>query len=199
MSDFPHPFAVLGAFGVDADFWLTGFGLVLTSFFVEDVAIAAGVALAAEGMMPWGAALLWVTFGIALGDLLLFGFGFGARSVPWLRRRYIDNRGDQALRNRLQTSLVTTVFLARAVPGLRLVTYTLCGFLDVPFFRFAGLVVLACLTWTAGLFWLGSTIGHPIAAALGIPPAFAVAAVVISIALLIPGFRLARRLMRRTS
>lgn len=174
--------------GLDAgsDTWLAGLGLVLTSFLVEDVAIAAGVALAAEGMMSWEAAFLWVAFGIALGDLMLFGLGFAARSVPWLRRRFIDNRAGDGVRDRLQTSLVTAVFVARAIPGLRLVTYTTCGFLNVSFVRFAALVVCACIVWTAGLFWLSSTIGHPIAEALGIPPAFAVAGVVIVIALAVP-------------
>jgi membrane protein DedA with SNARE-associated domain len=189
---------ILGVFGgMDAEFdvWLAGLGLVLTSFLVEDAAIAAGAALAADGMMSWETAFLWVAFGIALGDLLLFGLGYGARSIPWLRKRFIDNRAGDGVRERLQSSLVTAVFIARAVPGLRLVTYTTCGFLNVSFPRFAALVVLACALWTAGLFWLSSTIGHSIAGALGIPPAFAVAGVVIAVALAVPAvqFILSRR------
>lgn len=182
----------------DMDPWLAGLGLILTSFVVEDAAIAAGVALAASGMMSWEAAFAFVAFGIALGDLLLFGLGYGARSIPWLRRRYIDTPKSAGAGKRLETSLVTAVFLARAIPGLRLVTYTLCGFLNISFFKFLGLVVVACILWTAGLFWLSSTIGHPIAEALGIPPAFAVAGVVIVIALTIPAIRFIRRRRART-
>jgi membrane protein DedA with SNARE-associated domain len=178
--------------------WL-GIGLVLTSFIVEDAAIAAGVALATDGMMSWEAALIWVTAGIAIGDMLLYGLGYSARSVPWLRARYIDSRRDDGVRIRLERNLMTAVFLARAVPGLRLVTYTLCGFSGVPVFQFAALVAVACVAWTTGLFWLSSAIGQPLAVALGIPPAYAVAAVVIVIALTIPAARLVRRWMQKGS
>lgn len=179
-------FSGFAGMGTEFDFWLAGLGLILTSFLVEDAAIAAGVALAADGMMSWEGAFLWVALGITMGDLLLFGAGFGARSIPWLRKRFIDSHSGEGMRAKLQTGLVSAVFVARAVPGLRLATYTLCGFLNVPFLKFVPLVFVACFLWTAGLFWLGSTIGHPVAAALGIPPALAVAGVVIVIALLFP-------------
>lgn len=178
--------------------WL-GVGLVLTSFVVEDAAIAAGVALATGGMMSWEAALIWVTAGIAIGDMLLYGLGYGARSIPWMRVRYIDSRRNDGVRLRLTRNLMTAVFLARAIPGLRLVTYTLCGFSGVPILQFAGLVAVACIAWTTGLFWLSSAIGHPLAAALGVPPAYTVAAVVIVLALTIPAARLVRGLMRKGS
>jgi membrane protein DedA with SNARE-associated domain len=186
--------------GVDAEFdmWFAGLGLILTSFLVEDAAIAAGAALAVEGMMSWQAAFLWVACGIALGDLLLFGLGYGARSVPWLRKRFIDNQASDGVREKLQSSLITAVFVARAIPGLRIVTYTTCGFLNVPFVRFAALVVCACAFWTAGLLWLSSTLGRSIAGALGIPPAFAVAGVVIVIALAVPAIQFALKRWART-
>ena len=77
------------------------------------------------------------------------------------------------------------VLLARVVPGLRLVTYTACGFYRLPFWRFCAWVVLAVTAWTAGLMWLSATIGVALSQALGIPPAVAVALPIVLLALVL--------------
>jgi membrane protein DedA with SNARE-associated domain len=118
--------------------WLIVLVLVLTTFLLEDVAIAAGAALATQGMLSWELAFAAVAGGIALGDVGLYACGLGARRVHWLRRKYIADRAPW-LQDKLQGRLPSAVLLARVVPGLRLVTYTLCG-------------CLCCLLWR-GLYW----------------------------------------------
>lgn len=160
--------------------------LVLISLLLEDVSIAAAAALAAHGTMSWEAAYLWVFFGIAVGDLGLYAVGVGSRRVQWLRRRYIDPQRTTGVQAKLQSNLASAVLLARVIPGLRLVTYTLCGFVRVPALAFCVWVALAVALWVAGLFWLGAVAGAALAAALHLPQPVAVALPIVAVALLVP-------------
>jgi membrane protein DedA with SNARE-associated domain len=167
--------------------------LALTTLLLEDVAIAAGVALAVQGLISWELSLLAVGGGIAIGDLGLYALGLGARRVPWLRQRYVGDRSDWA-RAQIQRRLSSAVLLARAIPGLRLITYTTSGFVRVPFWPFIAWVVVAVTLWTVGLYALSASIGHALAVTLGLPPAVAVALPVVALALAAPLWRLWRRL-----
>lgn len=166
--------------------WQVGVALVLTSFLLEDVSIAAAAALASNGTLPWEAAFLWVFFGIAIGDLGLYALGAGARRVQWLRRKYIDPKRTAGVQRRLEGNLASAVLLARVIPGLRLVTYTVCGFVRVPAGTFTLWVLLAVALWVAGLFALGAVAGAALASALQLPQPVAVALPIVALALLVP-------------
>lgn len=172
--------------------WVIGLVLALTTLLLEDVAIAAGVAVAAQGALSWEWAFVAVAGGIALGDLALYGLGIAAHRVAWLRRKYIDGRGGAA-GQALRRELGGAVLLARVIPGLRLLTYTACGFLRVPFAPFMAWVVLAVTLWTAGLFWFSSALGAWIAERWQVPVALAVALPVVFLALLVPLVRWLRK------
>jgi membrane protein DedA with SNARE-associated domain len=162
--------------------------LALTTLLLEDLAIAAGVALATQGLISWELSLIAVGGGIALGDLGLYALGVGARRVPWLRRRYIGDKTHWA-REQLVRRLPSAVLLARVIPGLRLLTYTACGFLRVPLAPFTAWVTLAVTLWTVGLYALSVAIGQALSQALGIHAALAVALPIVVIALAIPLLR----------
>ena len=66
--------------------------LIGISFLLEDVAAAAGVALATTGQLSWLASFCGVAFGIAFGDILLYGLGMYCRKLPSLREKYIDGK-----------------------------------------------------------------------------------------------------------
>jgi membrane protein DedA with SNARE-associated domain len=167
--------------------WLLLPALVLITFLLEDAAIAAGVALALNGVIGWEAAFAAVAGGIALGDLGLYGLGRLAIRVPALRRR-LDDASFQRARTALEGRLVAAVVVARVVPGLRLATYTAAGLLGVSFSRFTALVCVAVTVWTAGLFWLATALGRSLSdalgRALGLDPATAVILAVLSLAAL---------------
>ena len=165
--------------------------LALTTLLVEDVAIAAGVALATQGLLSWGLSLAAVGGGIAAGDLGLYGLGLAATRVPWLRARYIGAKSDWA-RDQIVRRLSSAVLLARVVPGLRLATYTACGFVRVPLLPFTLWVLLAVALWTAGLYALSAAIGQSLAQHLGLPPAVAVALPILVLAAAVPLWRAAR-------
>ncbi len=166
--------------------------LALTTLLLEDVAIAAGVALATQGVISWPLSLAAVGGGIALGDLGLYALGLGATRIPWLKRRYVGDKSDWA-RAQIQQRLSTAVLLARVIPGLRLLTYTTSGFVRVPFWPFTAWVLLAVSLWTVGLYALSAAIGHALADVLGWPPALAVALPIAVLALAVPLWRRWRR------
>ncbi len=172
--------------------WVICTALVLTTFVLEDVAIAAGTVLAVQGLLSWELALLAVGGGIALGDLGLYGLGMAANRVPWLRRRLIDGRGRQ-MGEQLLRRYGGAIVLARIIPGLRLLTYTAIGFYRLPFVRFCAWVALAVAVWTGGLMGLSAVVGSALSQALGIPPALAVALPIVLLALVLMFWRRGER------
>jgi membrane protein DedA with SNARE-associated domain len=162
--------------------------LALTTLLLEDLAIAAGVALAAQGAISWGLSLFAVAAGIALGDLGLYGLGLLATRVPGLQRRYVGAKSLWA-REQIVGRLGSAVLLARVIPGLRLATYTASGFVRVPFLPFTLWVLLAVTLWTVGLYLLSAAIGQALARALGLPAPVAVALPIVVLALAVPVWR----------
>jgi membrane protein DedA with SNARE-associated domain len=153
--------------------WLIALSLVLTSYWLEDVAIAAAVASATQGHLSWAAAYGAVVLGIASGDILLYALGSSARRMKWLRRRLLNPRQSEQWRERLDADLLSAVLLARVIPGLRFVTYSACGFVQVALPAFCVGVLLAVITWTAGLFALSALSGQALADTLGVSPTWA--------------------------
>lgn len=178
--------------------WLIAAVLVLTTLLLEDLAIAAGVALATQGAISWPLSFAAVAGGIAAGDLGLYAMGVAATRVPWLRRRYIGDKSSWA-RDQLVRRLPSAVLVARVVPGLRLLTYTVSGFVRVPLLPFSAWVALAVLLWTAGLFALSVLVGRAVAEHLGVPPAVAVALPILLLAAAVPLLRSFRRHLQRAS
>lgn len=175
--------------------WVIALALVLTTLLLEDVAIAAGVALATQGAISWGLSLVAVGGGIAGGDFALYALGIGATRVPWLRQRYIGERNAWA-RERVMRRLPSAVLLARVIPGLRLVTYTACGFLRVPFAPFSFWVLLAVALWTGALYGLSLAIGAALAKRLGLPLPLAVALPILVLAAAVPLWRIIQQRWR---
>lgn len=187
-----------GALAGMADPAVVALVLALTTLLLEDLAIAAGVALATQGVLSWGLSLGAVGGGIALGDIGLYGLGLAATRVPWLQRRYVGERTRWA-RAQLVSRLPSAVLIARVVPGLRLVTYTACGFMRVPLAPFTGWVIVAVTLWTAGLYGLSVAIGGALAQHLGLPPPVAVALPILLLAAAVPLFRATRQRFQRSS
>lgn len=158
--------------------------LILITFLLEDVAIAAGVALATQGVVGWPESIAAVAFGIALGDLGLYGSGVALRKWPWFNKRYFRKE-----RSRLEhyafTELPTMVLLARVVPGMRLFAYVYCGYIKIPLLAFIFWVCLAVMIWTLTLYALSFSIGEQIANAFNIPLSIAVMLPMIAFALLV--------------
>ena len=178
--------------------WVIAVVLALTTLLVEDLAIAAGVALATQGAISWGLSFTAVAGGIAAGDIGLYALGLAATRVPWLQRRFVGSRSQWA-HAQIVRRLPSAVLLARVVPGLRLATYTTCGFVRVPLAPFSLWVVVAVLLWTGGLYGLSVAVGQALAEHLGVPPALAVALPFILLAALVPLVRMAQKSFHRST
>lgn len=177
---------------------LIALALALTTPLVEDLAIAAGVALATQGALSWGLSLGAVGAGIAVGDLGLYGLGLARTRLTWLQQRFMGTRTDLA-REHIMRRLDSAVLIARVVPGLRLLTYTACGFVRVPLLQFSMWVVLAVTLWTTGLYVLSFSVGHAIAETTGLAPALAVALPILVLALVLPVWQWLRQYRLRRS
>ena len=172
--------------------------LALTTLLLEDLAIAAGVALAAHGAISWGASFTAVGVGIVAGDVGLYALGAAAMRWPSLQRGRVVQHAPWA-RAQLVQRLPAAVLLARVIPGLRLVTYTASGFLRVPLLRFCVWVTLAVLLWIAALYGLGVAVGQTLANRLGISPPLAVALPILVLAAAVPLLRFVRHQLQRSS
>ena len=172
--------------------WLIAVVLALTTLLLEDLAIAAGVALATQGVIGWTLSMAAVGGGIAAGDIGLYGLGLAATRIPWLHRRYVGQRTLWA-QHKLVQRLPSAVLLARVIPGLRLLTYTACGFVRVPLGPFCAWVVMAVALWTVGLYGLSVAIGQQIAQRLGVSPPIAVALPILALAAIVPLWRMVQR------
>jgi membrane protein DedA with SNARE-associated domain len=125
-----------------------------TFFFSEDMTVISAGLLASAGVITIQLAF-WACFiGIYVGDsaLYLIGRVFGRRALqwPWIQRLLPPHKQAKAERW-FQRNGITTVFLARFLPGTRLTIYLSAGLLGASPKLFLGLTFLAALIWTPAL------------------------------------------------
>lgn len=181
--------------------WALALALALITLLVEDIAIAAGAAFAAAGILSWSWAFAGVAGGIAVGDIALYGLGAGAHRIVWLQTRWRSFSYGHAkrlaqLEERLNEQLPSAILLARVIPGLRLLTYTACGWLRLDLLRFCLWCCFAVASWTALLLYLSAKLGDHITNLTGLPPALAAALPVMALAVALPLIRYLHALYR---
>jgi membrane protein DedA with SNARE-associated domain len=135
-----------------------GLAIILGTFILEDAATVLAAMRVQTGGVPWWVALVALYVGIVLGDLGLYGLGALAARVPVFRRWIGQERLDRG-RNWLAGRVFKVVFISRFLPGMRLPTYTACGFLGASLPRFCLAAIVATLIWTSLLFILSLRVG----------------------------------------
>ncbi len=133
--------------------------IILGTFVLEDAATVLAAMRAQTGGVPWWVALVALYVGIVLGDLGLYGLGALAFRVPYFRRWIGEERLDRG-RNWLHGRVFKVVFISRFLPGMRLPTYTACGFLHASLTRFCLAAIVATLAWTSMLFLVSLRVGQ---------------------------------------
>jgi membrane protein DedA with SNARE-associated domain len=136
------------------------------TFILEDAATVVTAMQVQAGALSLEIGLGALYAGIILGDMGLYGLGRLAASVPWLER-FIPRRRRDIGRDWLNSRLARVILVSRFLPGLRLPTYTTCGFLRASFVVFALTAIVASLSWTSLLFSISMKLGHYIMAYLG--------------------------------
>lgn len=128
--------------------------LILLTYLLEDVAIFTAALLAADQSIAPIYALIAVFFGVASGDIALYGLGLWATKSRRLRYWLLKRKRLKPLKRALQQKVFTNIFIIRFIPGLRTVGYSLSGFYRVSFARFCAAVCLATAVWTLLIFSL---------------------------------------------
>lgn len=166
--------------------------IVLATFVLEDAATVLAAMQAQTGLVPVPLALGSLYVGIVLGDLGLYGLGWAAARFPPLKRLLPPGRTEPA-RAWLGGRVFRVVLISRFLPGVRLPTYTACGYLGADLRRFALATGLATLVWTSSLFAVSMRIGDALMAHYGTWRWAGAVGLILFLAL---AGRLARRLAR---
>ncbi len=169
------------------------FVIIFATFILEDAATVLAGMQAADGSLSVALALGSLYVGIVLGDLGLYGLGRLAALVP-LVRRLLPLQRTEAVRAWLQGRVFRVVLVSRFLPGVRLPTYTTCGYLRASLRQFALATMIATLFWTSGLFALSMRAGSFLLAHFGVWRWAGAAGLVVFMVL---AGRLARLLSRR--
>ncbi|HUB10631.1 MAG TPA: VTT domain-containing protein [Acetobacteraceae bacterium] len=133
--------------------------IILATFVLEDAATVLAAMQAEQGNMPISLALGSLFVGIVLGDLWLYGMGWLSARVPWIQRLLPPHR-QETIRAWLKGRVFQVVFVSRFLPGLRLPTYTTCGFLGADLKQFTLATVIATTCWTSLLFGISLRVGQ---------------------------------------
>jgi membrane protein DedA with SNARE-associated domain len=145
---------------------LQALAIILATFILEDAATAAAALAVQDGAVAPGVALGALYVGIVLGDIGLYGLGRLAAHVPWAVRLIPPQRQERG-RAWLERHVFKVVFISRFLPGVRLPTYTSCGFLGANFRKFVAAAVGATLIWTSLLFAVSMRVGRLLVDHLG--------------------------------
>lgn len=126
---------------------LCGLGLPPWS---EELVILASGYFVAEGAFSYGEAVLWCFAGILAGDSIIYGLGarVGERVYRWpILRRHMKARHRNKFNRLFIRHGTTAVFLARFLPGFRMMAYFVAGNLGMRYWKFVLLDALgAALT-----------------------------------------------------
>jgi membrane protein DedA with SNARE-associated domain len=133
--------------------------IVLATFVLEDAATVIAAMQAEQGGISVGLALGSLFVGIVLGDLGLYGLGWLSARVRWIARLLPPHR-KQAIQAWLDGRVFKVVLVSRFLPGLRLPTYTTCGFLGADLRQFTLAAVVATTCWTILLFGTSLKVGQ---------------------------------------
>lgn len=141
--------------------------IIIGTFILEDAATVVAAMRTQDGGLPMWIALSSLYAGIVLGDLGLYGLGRLSAGVPWLRRQLPPHR-HETIRAWIAGRVFRVVLVSRFMPGLRLPTYTTCGFVGADLRRFFLAAVVATLCWTSLLFAVSLQLGQFLMDHLGV-------------------------------
>jgi membrane protein DedA with SNARE-associated domain len=146
--------------------FLQATAIILGTFVLEDAATVIAATEAQQGHIPVPLALLALFIGIVLGDLGLYGLGRAAARLRWIDR-LLPPRRQKAILAWLTGRVFQVVFVSRFIPGLRLPTYTTCGFVGADVKAFILAAVIATSLWTSLLFGVSMKVGQVLIDHLG--------------------------------
>ncbi|HWM83118.1 hypothetical protein [Pseudorhodoplanes sp.] len=141
--------------------------LLFLPFAHEDLAIILGGYLIVNDAMPSLLVAGCLYFGIVASDFALYGLGFAARSVPWLKRYAVDERV-QYLGTTLRNNVFAIVALCRVVPGIVFVAFVACGWARVSLARFTVATLIVSALYLPVMLYLVMAFGDALESHVGL-------------------------------
>jgi membrane protein DedA with SNARE-associated domain len=132
------------------DPWSLAIALAVATLVSEDGALITGSLLVGNEMTSPGLAIFALTFGIAAGDVGLYGLGALAKQSRFLRKR-LPLRKARSLKSWLEKRQTAVLFSSRFLPGTRLPTYVTFGFFGLSLIRFTIVMSIAAIVWVSGM------------------------------------------------
>ena len=140
--------------------------LFFGTFLQEDLAVVTGGMFVIKKDVPYYLVLATLYSGIVVSDLLIYGLGVAARSIPWTQR-YVLNNKVQYAKKRIEKNIIPSIALCRLFPGLLFPTFVACGWLGISFVQFTIITVIAAAFYATILLFLVTTIGVTIIQPIG--------------------------------
>jgi membrane protein DedA with SNARE-associated domain len=141
--------------------------IIIGTFILEDAATVAAAMQAQDGAVSTWLALLSLYAGIVLGDMGLYGLGRLSAYSPWVARQLPPHR-QAAIKAWVSGRIFQVVLVSRFLPGMRLPTYTTCGFIGANFKQFTLAAIAATACWTSLLFAVSLKLGQVLMDYLGV-------------------------------
>ena len=139
--------------------WYQAAAIILGTFILEDAATVAAAMQVEDNALPLWLALVSLYAGIVLGDLGLYALGRISAQIPWVARQLPPHR-QETIRAWIDGRIFKVVLGSRFMPGLRLPTYTTCGFVGADLRQFTLAAIIATGAWTSLLFATSLRVGH---------------------------------------
>lgn len=133
--------------------------IIVGTFILEDAATVLAAMQVQAGVVAIWLALVSLYAGIVLGDLGLYGAGRLAARIAWVERHLPPRRQD-TIKAWIGGRIFQVVLVSRFLPGLRLPTYTTCGFIGADLRKFTLAAIAATACWTTLLFTVSLKVGQ---------------------------------------
>jgi membrane protein DedA with SNARE-associated domain len=135
------------------------FSIFLSTFVLEDVALATSIGLVSSGKLDFASAFMACFLGIAVGDVGLYLIGYLASKFKIEDYLGFLKKYRKSLRQMKQSQIFTySIVISRAIPGTRLPTYLGAGYLGYSFTRFLGLTVVSVSLWVVFALFAGKSL-----------------------------------------
>jgi membrane protein DedA with SNARE-associated domain len=135
------------------------FSIFLSTFVLEDVALATSIGLVSSGKLDFATAFMACFLGIAIGDLGLYFAGYLASKFEIENYFVFLKKYRKPLLRAKRSQIFTySIVISRAIPGTRLPTYLSAGYLRYSFLRFTGLTIVSVAIWVVAALFAGKSL-----------------------------------------
>ncbi|XDD45170.1 SNARE-like domain protein [Leptospira sp. WS39.C2] len=131
--------------------------IFFSTFISEDITCITSGILAKEGKLSVGYAIFFTGFGIFVGDLLLYFFGFLIRLFfkKWEQKDVWEKKlTSNKLYIHWKSNFTSSILISRFLPGTRLPLYVLSGYFHQPLMLFIVTSFFAVSLWTSSIVML---------------------------------------------